>query len=135
MTSTSEQLCQISLLGAPVERNTQSLDDLSQWQTALQPVLLLNLPSEEQDRILLAIRRDPSRYLYPVFCVEKSPLSPMLADGLASQLDERVPDMLERLALLTPREHPDDMEKLAWYSWPRAHFRLLPRWQAGCRQG
>lgn len=24
---------------------------------------------------------------------------------------------------------------LAWYSWPRAHFRLLPRWQAGCRQG
>jgi len=135
MTSTSEQLGLVSLLGAPVERNTRSLSDLSQWQPAELPVLLLNLPSEEQDRILLAIRRDPSRFLYPVFCVTQSPLSPMLSDGLLSQLDERVPDMLERLSLLTPREHPDEMEKLAWYSWPRAHFRLLPRWQAGCRQG
>jgi GGDEF domain-containing protein len=135
MTSTSEQFGQVSLLGAPVERNTHSFSDLSQWQPAELPVLLLNLPSEEQDRILLAIRRDPSRFLYPVFCVTQSPLSPMLSDGLLSQLDERVPDMLERLSLLTPREHPDEMEKLAWYSWPRAHFRLLPRWQAGCRQG
>lgn len=135
MTSTSEPLSLVSLLGTPVERNTRSLSDLSQWRPAELPVLLLNLPSEEQDRILLAIRRDSSRFLYPVFCVTQSPLSPILSDGLLSQLDERAPDMLERLSLLTPREHPDEMEKLAWYSWPRAHFRLLPRWQAGCRQG
>ncbi|MCF5716692.1 diguanylate cyclase [Aeromonas veronii] len=135
MTSTSEPFSLVSLLGTPVERNTRSLSDLSQWRPAELPVLLLNLPSEEQDRILLAIRRDSSRFLYPVFCVTQSPLSPILSDGLLSQLDERAPDMLERLSLLTPREHPDEMEKLAWYSWPRAHFRLLPRWQAGCRQG
>lgn len=135
MMSTSEQPCPIALLGGSVDVATQALADWSQWNAEQQPVLLLNLPAEEQDRVLQAVRRDPSRYLQPVFCVAKSPLAPMLADGLLPQLDERVPDMLERLALLTPREHPDELEKLARYSWPRAHFRLLPRWQAGCRQG
>lgn len=135
MMSTNETPCPIALLGGNVERATLALADWSQWKSEQQPVLLLNLPAEEQDRVLQSVRRDPLRYLYPVFCVEKSPLSPMLADGLLSQLDERAPDMLERLVLLTPREHPDEMEKLAWYSWPRSHFRLLPRWQAGCRQG
>lgn len=135
MVSTSQQPCVIALLGEPVGRATQPQSDWSTWDPARQPVLLLNLPASEQDRILQALRRDPVRYLQPIFCTEESPLSPMLADGLLSQLDERVPDILERLALLTPRAHPDDMEKLAWYGWPRPHFRLLPRWQAGCRQG
>lgn len=135
MMSTSEQPSRIALLGGQVDRATQPLADWSQWNPAQHAVLLLNLPADEQDRVLQAVRRDPDRYLHPVFCLEKSPLSPMLADGLLVQLDERVPHMLERLALLRLREHPDEMEKLAWYSWPRAHFRLLPRWQAGCRQG
>lgn len=135
MMNTSEQPCPLALLGDPVVRAAQPLDEWSQWEPAQQPVLLLNLPAGEQDRVLQLVRQDPIRYLHPVFCVEKSALSPMLADGLLSQLDERVPDMLTRLALLSPREHPDDMEKLAWYSWPRLHFRLLPRWQASCRQG
>lgn len=135
MMSTSEQPSRIALLGGQVDRATQPLADWSQWNPAQHAVLLLNLPADEQDRALQAVRRDPDRYLHPVFCLEKSPLSPMLADGLLVQLDERVPHMLERLALLRLREHPDEMEKLAWYSWPRAHFRLLPRWQAGCRQG
>ncbi|MFQ1744173.1 diguanylate cyclase domain-containing protein [Aeromonas veronii] len=135
MMSTSEHPSQIALLGGSVDRVALPLLDLSCWDPLQQPVLLLNLPADEQDRVLQAVRRDPIRYLQPVFCVVKSPLSPMLADGLLTQLDERASDMLERLALLTPREHPDDMEKLAWYSWPRSHFRLLPRWQAGCRQG
>ncbi|WP_429179409.1 diguanylate cyclase domain-containing protein [Aeromonas salmonicida] len=135
MMSTSEQPSRIALLGGQMDRATQPLADWSQWNPAQHAVLLLNLPADEQDRVLQAVRRDPDRYLHPVFCLEKSPLSPMLADGLLVQLDERVPHMLERLALLRLREHPDEMEKLAWYSWPRAHFRLLPRWQAGCRQG
>lgn len=135
MMSTSEQPSRIALLGGQVDRATQPLADWSQWNPAQHAVLLLNLPADEQDRVLQAVRRDPDRYFHPVFCLDKSPLSPMLADGLLVQLDERVPHMLERLALLRLREHPDEMEKLAWYSWPRAHFRLLPRWQAGCRQG
>lgn len=135
MVNRNQQPAAIALLGESVERRTHPQTDWSSWDPAAQPVLLLNLPADEQDRILQALRRDPGRYLQPVFCVTQSPLSPMLADGLLSQLDERLPDMLERLALLTPREHPDDMEKLAWYGWPRPHFRLLPRWQAGCRQG
>ena len=135
MMSTSEKTGQIALLGGSVDGVTQPLLDVSQWDPTRQPVLLLNLSADEQDRVLQVVRRDPSRYLYPVFCVLQSPLSPMLSDGLLPQLEDRAPDMLERLLLLTPREHPDEMEKLAWYSWPRAHFRLLPRWQAGCRQG
>ncbi|WP_429187069.1 diguanylate cyclase domain-containing protein [Aeromonas veronii] len=135
MMSTNEQPIQIALLGASMDRVTQHITDWSLWDPAQQAVLLLNLPADEQDQVLLAVRRDPDRYLHPVFCLEASPLSPILADGLLGQLDERVPHILERLSLLTLREHPDEMDKLAWYSWPRAHFRLLPHWQVGCRQG
>ncbi|MFM4994944.1 TackOD1 domain-containing metal-binding protein [Aeromonas sanarellii] len=135
MVSPSQHSTAVALLGEPVARPTHPQSDWSSWDPAAQPVLLLNLPADEQDSVLQALRRDPVRYLHPVFCTAQSPLSPMLADGLLPQLDERLPDILERLALLTPREHPDGMEKLAWYAWPRPHFRLLPRWQAGCKQG
>ncbi|KTA92954.1 histidine kinase [Aeromonas salmonicida subsp. smithia] len=79
MMSTSEQPSRIALLGGPVDRATQPLADWSQWNPAQHAVLLLNLPADEQDRVLQAVRRDPDRYLHPVFCLEKSPLSPMLA--------------------------------------------------------
>ena len=81
MVSTSQPPCVIALLGDPVERITHPQSEWSQWDPTQQPVLLLNLPANEQDLILQAVRRDPVRYLQPIFCVEESPLSPMLADG------------------------------------------------------
>ena len=64
MMSTSEQPSRIALLGSEVDRATQPLADWSQWNPAQHAVLLLNLPADEQDRVLQAVRRDPDRYLH-----------------------------------------------------------------------
>ncbi len=52
MMSTSEKTGQIALLGGSVDGVTQPLLDLSQWDPTRQPVLLLNLSADEQDRVL-----------------------------------------------------------------------------------
>jgi hypothetical protein len=126
---------QIAVLGEPVDRPSYLLESWERWDPATHPVLLVNLPLDAQDDVLQTIRKDSARYLQPIFCVNQSPYANALADGGEEQLDERAASIIERLAILTPHEHPGDVEKLAWYIWARHHFRLLPLWQSRFHQG
>ncbi|MGL5949772.1 MAG: diguanylate cyclase domain-containing protein [Aeromonas sp.] len=122
-------------VGLAADLTCQALVSWQQWNTTSAPVLLINLPEREQDGLLMLLRADSKRYRQPIFCVNASPLAPMLADGLLAQLSERAPVILERLALINVHDHPDELEKLAWFGWPRPHFQLLPQWQPAARQG
>ncbi|MGF1757054.1 diguanylate cyclase [Photobacterium sagamiensis] len=125
----------VVVLGIPVPGFDNCIESLEQWDATVRPSLLVNVEPDHQDEVLLSIRSDLSRYLQPVFCVSKSKLSDVLADGMQDDIFRRLPTMLERLALLTVQTHSEPLDMLAWFSWPRTHFKLIPVWSAVYQKG
>ncbi|WP_064608427.1 TackOD1 domain-containing metal-binding protein [Photobacterium sp. J15] len=135
MTRVAENYTKVQVIGDPVQDMMDCVDKVSLWDIDSHPSVLLNVEPSRQDELLVEIRCDDMRRLQPVFCVVKSKLSDVLADGYLGDMWERIPQVLDRLALLHFSPHPESLDLIAWYCWPRSYFHVHPVWSAEYQKG
>ncbi|OLQ71141.1 histidine kinase [Photobacterium proteolyticum] len=135
MAESIDKQARIQVIGDPIEELPTSIDRVDQWDIYKYPSVLVNVEPARQDEILLKIRSDELRRLQPVFCVSRSKMSDVLSDGYLEQMRHRIPSIIEKLSLLHKTPHPEPLDLLAWYCWPRSHFHLTPVWSAIYQKG
>ncbi|MGF1717948.1 hypothetical protein L4D08_24100, partial [Photobacterium chitinilyticum] len=135
MTESIGKHVNIQVIGDPVADLPTCVDRIEEWNVDAYPSVLINVEPARQDEMLLKIRSDELRHLQPVFCVDRSKMSDVLSDGYLKEMRQRIPPILERLALLHITPHPEPLDLLAWYCWPRSHFHLTPVWSGIYQKG
>ncbi|WP_299013157.1 diguanylate cyclase [uncultured Photobacterium sp.] len=135
MAETANNYMNIQVIGEPVPELTSCVESVEQWAVDSYPSALLNVDPAHQDELLLEIRSDESRCLQPVFCVAKSKMSDALADGYLNDMWQRIPPTLDRLALLHFTSHPEPLDLIAWFCWPRPYLHIKPVWSGVSLKG
>ncbi|WEM45364.1 diguanylate cyclase (plasmid) [Photobacterium sp. DA100] len=125
----------IQVIGDAITTPYPYTNEVNSWNIKTHPTALLNVNPELQDKLLIQIRSDHTRRYQPVFCVNQSKLSEILSDGDLTQMAQKIPTIIDRLALRHETPHPDILEIIAWYCWSRGNFRLKPVWSPEHRTG
>ncbi|WP_087016409.1 diguanylate cyclase [Thaumasiovibrio subtropicus] len=89
-------------------------------------ILVIDLPTVQQDKVLLQLHRSGGYWAWQVYTVESSPLSDALSDGLWSEQDwqTRWDYHQQRLALI----HEGEDDKMMAWLWLNPSRRLLPHY-------